>query len=115
VWGTGTPVREFLYVDDCAEGILLATEKYHELEPMNLGTGLGTSIRELAQAIQTASGYGGEIRWNTEKPDGQLKKVLAVEKMKKTLNWQPPTSLREGLVKTVRWYEANKAEADARL
>src|SRR5262245_48819326 len=115
VWGTGSPVREFLYVDDCAQGILLATEKYHELEPMNLGTGVGTSIRELAQTIQAASGYRGEIVWNTAKPDGQLKKVLAVEKMRRTLNWQPPTSLSEGLAKTLRWYEANKAEADARL
>jgi GDP-L-fucose synthase len=115
VWGTGKPVREFLYVDDCAEGVLLAAEKYHELEPMNLGTGMGTSIRELAQTIQEAGGYRGEIRWNTEKPDGQLKKVLAVEKMRKTLNWQPPTPLREGLAQTIKWYEANKAAADARL
>ncbi len=115
VWGTGKPIREFLYVDDCAEAILLAAEKYDELEPMNLGTGVGTSIRELAEAIQKASGYRGEIRWNTEKPDGQFKKVLAIEKMKKHLYWHPPTPLREGLKKTIAWYEANKAEADARL
>jgi nucleoside-diphosphate-sugar epimerase len=115
VWGTGKPVREFLYVDDCAAGILLAAEKYHELEPMNLGTGVGTSIRELAETIQKVSSYRGAIQWNIEKPDGQLKKVLAVEKMKKVLDWQPPTSLREGLKKTIAWYETNKAEADARL
>ncbi len=115
VWGTGKPVREFLYVDDCAEGILLAAERYHDLAPMNIGTGVGTSIRELAEAMQEASGYRGEIRWNSAKPDGQYKKVLAVEKMKSVLNWQPPTSLREGLAKTITWYEANKAEADARL
>ena len=115
VWGTGKPIREFLYVEDCAEAILLATEKYNELEPMNIGTGLGTSIRELAETIQQTSGYHGGIRWNTDKPDGQFKKVLATEKMRRVLQWQPPTSLREGLEKTIRWYEANKAEADARL
>lgn len=115
VWGTGRPVREFLYVEDCAEGILLAAEKHASLEPMNIGTGVGTSIRALAGMIQEISGYRGEIRWNTEKPDGQFKKVLAVEKMKTVLNWQPPTSLHEGLKKTIAWYEANKAEADARL
>lgn len=115
VWGTGKPIREFLYVEDCAEAILLAAEKYNELEPMNIGTGLGTSIRELAETIQQTSGYLGGIRWNTDKPDGQFKKVLATEKMRRVLQWQPPTSLREGLEKTIRWYEANKAEADARL
>lgn len=115
VWGTGTPIREFLYVDDCAEAILLAAEKYEELEPLNIGTGAGTSIRALAETIQRASGYRGEIRWNTEKPDGQLKKVLSVEKMRRVLHWQPPTTLHEGLRKTIEWYEANKAEADARL
>ena len=115
VWGTGRPVREFLFVDDCAEGILLAAEKYQGLEPMNIGTGIGTSILELAETIQRASAFRGEIHWNTAKPDGQLKKVLAVEKMKKILDWQPPTSLREGLEKTIAWYQANKAEADARL
>jgi GDP-L-fucose synthase len=115
VWGTGRPIREFLYVDDCAEAILLATEKYNDLEPMNIGTGMGTSIRELAETIMEVSGYRGSIRWNTSKPDGQMKKILEVSKMRRVLSWQPPTSLRAGLEKTIVWYTANKEEADKRL
>lgn len=115
VWGTGKPIREFLYVDDCAAGILKATEVYNEVEPLNIGTGVGTSIRELAETMQDVSGFQGAIRWNTSKPDGQAKKILEVTKMRKALEWQPPTSLREGLAKTVAWYVANKTEADQRL
>ncbi|RIK72073.1 epimerase, partial [candidate division KSB1 bacterium] len=115
VWGTGKPIREFLYVDDCAAGILKATEVYNEVEPLNIGTGVGTSIRALAETMREVSGFQGAIRWNTSKPDGQAKKILEVTKMKKALQWQPPTSLREGLAKTVAWYVANKTEADQRL
>jgi GDP-L-fucose synthase len=115
VWGTGRPIREFLYVDDCAEAILLAIEKYDDLEPMNIGAGVGTSIRELAETIMQVSGYRGDIRWNTSKPDGQMKKILDVKKMRRVLQWQPPTSLRAGLEKTIEWYVANKEEADRRL
>ncbi len=115
VWGTGQPIREFLYVDDCAAAILLAAEKYEALEPMNIGTGIGTSIRELAESIMQVTGYPGAIRWNTSKPDGQMKKILEVSKMRRVLNWQPPTSLRAGLEKTIAWYVANKEEADKRL
>jgi GDP-L-fucose synthase len=115
VWGTGQPIREFLYVDDCAAAILLAAERYEELEPMNIGTGVGTSIRELAESITQVTGYPGAIRWNTSKPDGQMKKILEVSKMRRVLNWQPPTSLRAGLEKTIAWYVANKDEADNRL
>lgn len=115
VWGTGKPIREFLYVDDCAAGIIKATEVYNEIEPLNIGTGVGTSIRALAETMQEVSGFQGAIRWNTSKPDGQAKKILDVTKMKKALQWQPPTSLREGLAQTVAWYVANKTEADQRL
>ena len=115
VWGTGRPIREFLYVDDAAEAILLAAEKYDEPLPMNIGTGIGTSIRELVDLIREISGYRGHLRWNTEKPDGQMKKVLSTSKMRRVLSWQPPTSLRVGLEKAIRWYESNKSEADKRL
>ncbi len=115
VWGTGRPIREFLYVEDCAEGILRAAERYDDTEPLNLGTGVGTSIRELAETMQEVSGYTGAIRWNTAKPDGQAKKILDVTRMRAALQWQPPTPLREGLARTVAWYTANKAEADQRL
>ncbi|RJP73667.1 MAG: GDP-L-fucose synthase [Candidatus Zixiibacteriota bacterium] len=115
VWGTGKPIREFLYVQDCAEGIVRAAEVYDEVEPLNLGTGLGTSIRELTDLTHELSGFQGQIRWNADKPDGQMVKILDVSKMKKALGWQPPTSLRDGLEKTIHWYREHKAEADERF
>lgn len=115
VWGTGKPVREFMYVEDCAEAILLAAERYNDLTPMNLAPGVGTSIRELAEVIQDLTGFTGELRWNTSKPDGQMVKVLDATRMRRHLGWTPPTSLREGLAKTIDWYRTNKAEADKKL
>ncbi|MBN2301776.1 MAG: GDP-L-fucose synthase [Lentisphaerae bacterium] len=114
VWGSGAPIREFLYVEDCADAILKAAELYNNLAPMNIGPGKGTSIRELAETIQSVSGFNGKIEWNRSKPDGQMKKVLNVSRMKQILKWEPPTSLRNGLEKTILWYEANKKAADAR-
>ncbi len=114
VWGTGKPVREFLYVEDCAEGILRAAERYDDSAPINLGTGAGTSIRELVELIRDITGFRGALRWNTEKPDGQMRKVLDVSRMKSVLGWTPSTPLRAGLEKTVAWYIAHKAEADQR-
>jgi GDP-L-fucose synthase len=115
VWGTGKPVREFMYVEDCADAILLGAERYADLTPMNIGPGAGVSIRELAELIQELTGFAGEIRWNTEKPDGQMVKVLDAARMKQHLGWTPPTSLRDGLAKTIAWYRTNKTEADARF
>lgn len=115
VWGTGKPIREFLYVEDCADGIIRAAETYNDQQPLNIGTGVGTSIRELAETIQGVSDFRGKIIWNTSKPDGQMKKILDVGRMKTTINWTPATSLREGLAKTVAWYKSNKKEADARM
>lgn len=114
VWGTGKPIREFLFVNDAAEAIVRAAEIYDDVAPVNIGTGIGTSIRELAETIQDVSGFAGTLTWNTEKPDGQMKKILDVRKMKTALQWQPSTALREGLEKTIRWYVANKNAADAR-
>ena len=116
VWGTGKPVREFIYVEDCADAIVLAAEKYDDAAmPLNIGTGIGTTIRELTEAVQAASGYKGKLVWNTDKPDGAMMKVLDVTRMKQQLEgWSPPTSLRDGLEKTIKWYRANKAEADAK-
>ncbi len=114
VWGSGKPIREFLYVKDAAEAIVRAAEKYNEVEPMNIGTGVGTSIRVLAETIKEVSDFKGGLAWNAEKPDGQMKKILDVRKMQAVLEWQPPTSLREGLEKTIQWYMANKDTADAR-
>lgn len=116
VWGTGKPVREFIYVEDCADAIVLAAEKYDDVSmPLNLGTGIGTSIRELAETIHGVTGYKGKLAWNADKPDGAGRKVLDVTRMKAALDgWAPPTDLRSGLTKTIAWYKANKTEADAK-
>lgn len=115
VWGTGRPIREFLYVGDCAQAIVRAAQVYDDVESLNIGTGIGTSIRELTELVQEISGFQGQIRWNTEKPDGQMVKILDVSKMKEILKWVPPTDLRTGLEKSIRWYREHKAEADARF
>jgi GDP-L-fucose synthase len=116
VWGTGKAIREFIYVEDCADAILLAAERYNDAAmPLNIGTGIGTSIRELAETIHAASGYTGKMVWNTDKPDGAPLKVLDVTRMKQVLDgWSPPTALRDGLAKTISWYRANKAQADSK-
>jgi GDP-L-fucose synthase len=116
VWGTGKPVREFLYVEDCADAIVLAAEVYDDCAtPLNIGTGVGTTIRELSDAVCEASGYRGKMVWNADKPDGAAKKVLDVTRMKQALGgWTPPTDLKSGLARTVDWYRANKAMADAK-
>src|SRR5262249_39994253 len=83
VWGTGKPIREFTYVEDCADAILLAAEKYDDsATPLNIGTGLGTSIRELAETVCAATGYRGRMVWDTDKPDGAAMKVLDVSRMR---------------------------------
>jgi GDP-L-fucose synthase len=112
VWGTGKAIREFLYVADCAEAILRAAEVYDETTPLNIGTGTETSIRDLAETINELVSFAGRIVWNTSKPDGQKKKILDVTKMKEALHWHPSTSLRDGLVRAIEWYSANKEEAD---
>ena len=116
VWGTGKPVREFIYVEDCADAIVMAAETYDDAAtPLNIGTGIGTSIRELTETINTVSGYKGKLAWNTDKPDGAAFKVLDVTRMKRVLDgWSPPTSLKDGLAKTIAWYRANKAQADTK-
>jgi GDP-L-fucose synthase len=116
VWGTGKPVREFIYVEDCADAIVMAAEQYDDASmPLNLGTGIGTSIRELAETINAVTAYKGKLVWNADKPDGAAMKVLDVTRMKGVLDgWTPPTSLKDGLAKTIAWYRANKEEADAK-
>jgi len=106
-WGTGAPIREFLYAPDCAEAVLRAAERYDAPEPLNIGTGIGTSIRELAEMLARITGFEGELRWDASKPDGAMKKVLDVSRMKEALDWRPPTGLQDGLRATVEWYRAN--------
>lgn len=112
-WGTGSPVREFIYVGDAAEAVarLLKTDYFL---PLNVGTGIGTSIRELAELVARFTGFTGKIDWDASKPDGVGRKLLNVTRMKEVLGWEPPTSLEAGLEKTIRWYLANKDTADAR-
>ncbi|UCG16816.1 MAG: NAD-dependent epimerase/dehydratase family protein, partial [Phycisphaerales bacterium] len=112
-WGTGAPVREFLYVGDAAEAVARLIENGSG-EPLNIGTGVGTSIRQLAALVARSTGFDGKVVWDATKPDGVMRKVLDVSKMKEALGWEPPTSLEAGLEKTIQWYLANKEEADAR-
>lgn len=103
-WGTGKTIREFIYVEDCAEAVLRATERYDDSEPLNVGTGEGITIKALAEMIKKTTGYKGSIKWDTTKPDGAAYKVLDVSRMRKILQWEPKTSLKEGLKKTVEWF-----------
>jgi GDP-L-fucose synthase len=112
-WGTGSPVREFIYVGDAAEAVVRLLKTVH-LDPLNIGTGVGTSIKELAEMIARCMEFTGDIIWDGSKPDGVDRKVLDITRMKEVLGWTPPTTLAEGLTRTIRWYLANKETADAR-
>ena len=112
-WGTGAPVREFIYSGDAAEAVARLLESGYT-EPLNIGTGIGTSIKELAELTARLTNFRGEIVWDTTKADGVMRKVLDVSKMEEVLGWKPTTSLEAGLARTIRWYMENKAEADAR-
>ncbi len=104
VWGSGLATREFLYVEDAARAIVLATQKYNSSEPINLGTGVETSIKELAEIIAEISGFKGEIVWDKTKPDGQPRRRLNTSKIK-NLGFSPKIGLQEGLEKTIKWYK----------
>ena len=104
VWGTGKPTREFLYVEDAAEGILLATEKYNGPDPLNLGTGFEISIKDLVELIAKLTGFKGKIIWDTSKPDGQPRRMLDVSKAEKEFGFKANTSFEKGLKKTIDWY-----------
>ncbi len=112
-WGTGSPTREFLYVEDAAEGIVLAAEKYNKPEPVNLGSGREISIRDLAEMIARLTGFSGEIRWDASQPDGQPRRCLSVARAQREIGFTARTPFEEGLRKTVEWYE--KVPAAARL
>ena len=105
-WGTGRPTREFLHVRDAARGIALAVAQDTGPAPMNLGTGVETSIAELSGLIAEAAGYTGAVRWDTDKPDGQPRRVLDVSRARERLGFAAQVPLAEGLAETVRWFEA---------
>jgi len=104
VWGTGNATREFLYVEDAAEAIVLATEKYNKPEPLNIGAGFEISIKDLANLIAKLTGFQGEIDWDTTKPDGQPRRCLDVSKAEIELGFKAKTSFEEGLRNTIEWY-----------
>ena len=104
-WGTGSPTREFLYVDDAAEGIALATERYNKPDPINLGSGFEISIRDLTELIAEIVGYQGEVVWDATKPDGQPRRALDTSRAQAEFGFQAQVGFREGLERTVRWYE----------
>ncbi|MFH0855080.1 MAG: GDP-L-fucose synthase [Candidatus Omnitrophota bacterium] len=104
VWGTGKATREFLYVEDAAKGIILATERYNKSEPVNLGAGFEISIKDLARLIAKLTGFKGEIIWDTHKPDGQPRRRLDTSRAYREFGFKAKTRLEEGLTKTIRWY-----------
>lgn len=108
LWGDGSPTREFLYVEDAAEGILLAAEQYQGDLPINLGTGQEIAIRDLAGMIAAEVGFSGQIQWDTTKPNGQPRRCLDVSRAKQLFGFQARHSLRDGLKKTVQWFRTNR-------
>lgn len=110
VWGTGNASREFLYVEDAAEGILQATEKYNKPEPVNLGAGKEITIKQLVDLIKRLAGYKGEIVWDTSKPDGQPRRCLETSKAEEEFGFTAKTDFIEGLKRTIDWYHSIKAK-----
>lgn len=105
VWGDGSPTREFLYVEDAAEGILLATEKYNGSEPVNLGSGMEISIKDLVTLIARLTGYEGKLVWDTTKPNGQPRRRLNVERAEREFGFKARVGFEEGLRRTIEWYQ----------
>jgi len=106
LWGDGSPTREFLYVDDCVEGFALAAERYDGADPVNLGTGVETSIRELAETVADVSGFEGEIVWDASMPNGQPRRSLDASRAAELFGFHAETTLRDGLARTVDWYRS---------
>jgi len=107
LWGDGSPTREFLYVEDAAEGIVLGAERYDSSDPVNLGSGVEISIRDLAATIGRLMGYPGRFVYDTTKPNGQPRRALDVSRARALLGWEAQTSFEDGLRKTIEWWKAN--------
>ena len=103
-WGDGSPTREFLYVEDAAEGILLASEKYNKSEPVNLGSGFEISIKDLMETIARLTGFEGKIVWDTSKPNGQPRRGLNVDRARQEFGFEASTDFETGLKRTIEWY-----------
>jgi GDP-L-fucose synthase len=113
LWGTGSPLREFLHVNDLAQAVVLASEKYDSSLHLNVGSGEDLSIKELATKVATAAGFTGEIEWDSSKPDGTPRKVLDVSRIK-ALGWKPTITLDEGIASTIAWYKEASARGEVR-
>jgi GDP-L-fucose synthase len=107
LWGDGSPTRDHLFVDDCVEGLLLAAERWSGPEPVNLGTGVEISFRDLAEVIAELTGFDGEIVWDTSRPNGQPRRVLDASRARELFGFEAGTPLREGLERTIAWYRAH--------
>jgi GDP-L-fucose synthase len=108
LWGDGSPTREFLFVEDAADAIILAAEHYNDSSPLNVGTGEEVTIKTLATMIAAEVGYQGRIQWDATKPNGQPRRCLDVSRIKQAIGFQAKHSLREGLKKTIAWYQSNR-------
>jgi GDP-L-fucose synthase len=108
VWGDGSPTREFLYVEDAAEGIILATEQYDKSEPVNLGSSFEISIKDLAETIASLTGFQGKIEWDLSKPGGQPRRMLDTGKSQKEFGFQANTNFVEGLRKAIDWFKIQR-------
>ncbi len=114
VWGTGAASREFLYVEDAAEAILLASERYDGPDPVNLGTDEEMPIRDLVELIKSEVGFDGEVRWDTSKPDGQPRRRVDPSRAKELFGFEAAVPFQEGLRRTIAWYREHRAVAEAR-
>ena len=110
LWGTGNPTREFLYVEDAAEGILLAAERYNQSDPVNLGSGMEISISDLATLIVRITGFQGRLVWDATQPDGQPRRALDVRKAESSFGFKARTSFEDGLRRTIEWYSQHACE-----
>jgi GDP-L-fucose synthase len=109
-WGDGSPTREFLYVEDCAEGIVLASEHYDGSDPVNLGAGFEISIKELVELIAELTGFQGKVVWDTSKPNGQPRRSLDTTRAAELFGFRSRTPFREGLRRTIDWYRGNRGK-----
>lgn len=114
VWGDGSPTREFLFAGDAAEGILLAAERYNSSEPVNLGSGEEISIKDLAEVIARLTGFGGQLVWDTSKPNGQPRRALDTSKAEAAFDFRARTSFEDGLRQTIDWYREHRAKQQHR-
>ena len=114
LWGTGTPTREFLYVDDAANGIVTAAEKYDDTDPVNLGTGNAISILRLTKTISALVGFTGRLTWDSSQPNGQPKRRLDISRAKETFGWEAKVKLEDGLRQTIDWYMNHEGDGHGR-